>query len=101
MTPGVRAALAAVFRAKTGAGEADAWLAGLRASGRYLEDIWGETAVRLMHPVRSFRPTPIHRLGLAGRRHHGIACRAQTSRRVGRDRRDSEGPSTHWRTVSS
>ena len=45
MAPGVRAALAAVFRAKTGAGEADAWLAGLRASGRYLEDIWGETAV--------------------------------------------------------
>ena len=23
----------------------DAWLAGLRASNRYLEDIWGETAV--------------------------------------------------------
>jgi cytochrome P450 / NADPH-cytochrome P450 reductase len=47
MAPGVRAALVAVFRAKTGAGEADgeAWLAGLRASGRYLEDIWGETAV--------------------------------------------------------
>ena len=47
MAPGVRAALAAVFRAKTGAGRADAeaWLAGLRASGRYLEDIWGETAV--------------------------------------------------------
>ena len=33
MAPGVRAALVAVFRAKTGAGEADgeAWLAGLRA----------------------------------------------------------------------
>ncbi|WP_433030038.1 bifunctional cytochrome P450/NADPH--P450 reductase [Actinomycetospora sp. CA-053990] len=47
MAPGVRAALVAVFRAKTGAGEADgeAWLAGLRASNRYLEDIWGETAV--------------------------------------------------------
>ncbi|MFC5139041.1 hypothetical protein ACFPK1_12435 [Actinomycetospora rhizophila] len=47
MAPGVRAALGAVFRAKTGAGEADAdaWLAGLRSSGRYLEDIWGETAV--------------------------------------------------------
>jgi cytochrome P450/NADPH-cytochrome P450 reductase len=36
-----------VFRAKTGAGEADAdaWLTGLRSRGRYLEDIWGETAV--------------------------------------------------------
>jgi cytochrome P450/NADPH-cytochrome P450 reductase len=47
MAPAVRAALAAVFRAETGAGQADAdaWLAGLRASGRYLEDIWGETAV--------------------------------------------------------
>jgi cytochrome P450 / NADPH-cytochrome P450 reductase len=47
MAPGVRAALIAVFRAKTGAGGADgeAWLAGLRANNRYLEDIWGETAV--------------------------------------------------------
>jgi cytochrome P450 / NADPH-cytochrome P450 reductase len=47
MAPGVRAALAAVFRAKTLASEADAeaWFAGLRANGRYLEDIWGETAV--------------------------------------------------------
>ncbi|MHC1562294.1 bifunctional cytochrome P450/NADPH--P450 reductase [Actinomycetospora sp. C-140] len=47
MAPGVRAALVAVFRAKTGAGEADgeAWLAGLRSSGRYLEDIWGDAAV--------------------------------------------------------
>jgi cytochrome P450/NADPH-cytochrome P450 reductase len=47
MAPGVRAALAAVFRAKTLAGEADAqaWFAGLRAGGRYLEDIWGESAV--------------------------------------------------------
>jgi cytochrome P450 / NADPH-cytochrome P450 reductase len=47
MAPGVRAALVAVFCAKTGAGESDgeAWLAGLRTSNRYLEDIWGETAV--------------------------------------------------------
>ncbi|PVZ07893.1 bifunctional cytochrome P450/NADPH--P450 reductase [Actinomycetospora cinnamomea] len=47
MAPGVRAALVSVFRARTGAGEADgaAWLAGLRASNRYLEDIWGETAL--------------------------------------------------------
>jgi cytochrome P450/NADPH-cytochrome P450 reductase len=47
MAPGVRAALTAVFRARTGTGEADAeaWFAGLRAGGRYLEDIWGETAV--------------------------------------------------------
>jgi cytochrome P450/NADPH-cytochrome P450 reductase len=47
MAPGVRAALISVFRAKTGAGASDgeAWLAGLRSSNRYLEDIWGETAV--------------------------------------------------------
>ena len=47
MAPGVRAALISVFRAKTGAGQSDgeAWLAGLCASSRYLEDIWGETAV--------------------------------------------------------
>jgi cytochrome P450 / NADPH-cytochrome P450 reductase len=47
MAPGVRAALASVFRAKTLASESDAeaWFAGLRANGRYLEDIWGETAV--------------------------------------------------------
>jgi cytochrome P450 / NADPH-cytochrome P450 reductase len=47
MAPGVRAALVAVFRAKTGTGASDgeAWLAGLRTSNRYLEDIWGEKAV--------------------------------------------------------
>ena len=47
MAPGVRAALVSVFRARTGAGASDgeAWLAGLRASQRYLEDIWGESAV--------------------------------------------------------
>jgi cytochrome P450/NADPH-cytochrome P450 reductase len=47
MAPGVRAALTEVFRTKTLVGEADAeaWFAGLRAGGRYLEDIWGETAV--------------------------------------------------------
>jgi cytochrome P450/NADPH-cytochrome P450 reductase len=47
MAPGVRAALAGIFRAETGASEADAeaWLTGLRSSGRYLEDIWGETTV--------------------------------------------------------
>jgi cytochrome P450/NADPH-cytochrome P450 reductase len=47
MAPGVRGALISVFRAKTGTGQADgeAWLAGLRTSNRYLEDIWGETAV--------------------------------------------------------
>ena len=47
MAPGVRAALISVFRANTGAGQADgeAWLAGLRTSNRYLDDISGETAV--------------------------------------------------------
>ena len=44
MAPGVRAALASVFRARTLA-DAEAWFAGLRAGGRYLEDIWGESAV--------------------------------------------------------
>ena len=43
MAPGVRSALTAIFRDKTGAGEADAtaWLAGLRTTDRFLEDIWG------------------------------------------------------------
>lgn len=47
MAPAVRAALTQVFGTKTGGSEADgtAWLAGLRAQQRYLEDIWGETAV--------------------------------------------------------
>lgn len=47
MAPGVRAALVSVFRGRTGAGAADgeAWLAGLRSTNRYLEDIWGEKAV--------------------------------------------------------
>jgi cytochrome P450/NADPH-cytochrome P450 reductase len=43
MAPGVRAALIDIYRAKTG-GSADdgvAWLAGLRESDRFLEDIWG------------------------------------------------------------
>ncbi|MFI5610530.1 bifunctional cytochrome P450/NADPH--P450 reductase [Amycolatopsis sp. NPDC051903] len=43
MAPGVRAAFTTLFAEKTGAGEADAqaWLAGLRAANRYVEDIWG------------------------------------------------------------
>ncbi|SHK15179.1 cytochrome P450 / NADPH-cytochrome P450 reductase [Pseudonocardia thermophila] len=43
MAPGVRAALTDVFRDRTGTGQADAdaWLAGLRGSDRFLEDIWG------------------------------------------------------------
>ena len=41
--PGVRAALTRVFRERTGTGEADAqaWLLGLRAADRFVEDIWG------------------------------------------------------------
>ena len=41
--PGVRSALTRIFRDRTGAGEADAqaWLAGLRATDRFVEDIWG------------------------------------------------------------
>ena len=43
IAPGVRASLTTIFRDRTGAGEsdADAWLAGLRAGGRLVEDIWG------------------------------------------------------------
>jgi cytochrome P450/NADPH-cytochrome P450 reductase len=43
IAPGVRAALRQVFRDRTGASEADAdaWLTGLRAADRFLEDIWG------------------------------------------------------------
>ncbi|QUH02694.1 cytochrome P450 [Saccharopolyspora erythraea] len=43
MAPAVRAAFTDLFRARTGTGQADAeaWLAGLKSSGRYLEDIWG------------------------------------------------------------
>ena len=43
IAPGVRAALAQIFRGKTGTGAADAeaWLAGLRAADRFVEDIWG------------------------------------------------------------
>jgi len=43
IAPGVRAALTRIFRENTGTGEADAtaWLAGLRTSDRFVEDIWG------------------------------------------------------------
>ena len=43
MAPGVRAALCRIFAQKTGAGAADAeaWLTGLRAADRFVEDIWG------------------------------------------------------------
>jgi cytochrome P450/NADPH-cytochrome P450 reductase len=43
IAPGVRASLARIFRDRTGAGEPDAaaWLAGLRAADRFVEDIWG------------------------------------------------------------
>jgi cytochrome P450 / NADPH-cytochrome P450 reductase len=43
MAPGVRKALTQIFSDRTGAGTADAqaWLAGLRATDRFVEDIWG------------------------------------------------------------
>src|SRR5439155_23978810 len=46
MAPDVRRAFADVFRERTGASDADAqaWLGGLVASNRYLEDIWGGSA---------------------------------------------------------
>jgi cytochrome P450/NADPH-cytochrome P450 reductase len=39
----VRSALTRIFHDRTGAAEADgqAWLAGLRATDRFVEDIWG------------------------------------------------------------
>jgi len=42
MAPDVRQAIAGVFQERTGASAADAeaWLTGLVASHRYLEDIW-------------------------------------------------------------
>jgi len=43
IAPGVRASLTAIFRERTSTTEDDAraWLTGLGASGRFLEDIWG------------------------------------------------------------
>ncbi|MFL6044692.1 MAG: bifunctional cytochrome P450/NADPH--P450 reductase [Propionibacteriaceae bacterium] len=46
MAPGVRTALIQVFRMNSGTGstigtDGNNWLAGLRAEGRFLEDIWG------------------------------------------------------------
>ena len=42
MAPGVRTALIQVFRMKSGTStDGNNWLAGLRAEGRFLEDIWG------------------------------------------------------------
>jgi cytochrome P450 / NADPH-cytochrome P450 reductase len=44
VAPGVRTALTQIFRDKTSAGDADAqaWLAGLQTTDRFVEDIWGE-----------------------------------------------------------
>lgn len=46
MAPAVRSAFLNVFRKQTGKtqADADAWLTGLRADHRYLEDIWGGSA---------------------------------------------------------
>ena len=43
IAPGVRTSLTRIFSERTGAGEADAqaWLTGLRAADRFVEDIWG------------------------------------------------------------
>jgi cytochrome P450/NADPH-cytochrome P450 reductase len=47
MAPAVRRAFMDVFRKQTGKSQAaaEAWLAGLRTGQRYLEDIWGGSAV--------------------------------------------------------
>ncbi len=52
MAPAVRAAFAEVVAAHGGEPDAAAWLAGMRAEQRYLEDIWGETAVAGTGPLR-------------------------------------------------
>ena len=46
MAPDVRQAFAELFRERTGtsAADAQAWLAGLAAGQRYLEDIWASAA---------------------------------------------------------
>jgi cytochrome P450/NADPH-cytochrome P450 reductase len=41
IAPGVRRALRTIQRERASAEDADAWLAGLRAAGRFVEDIWG------------------------------------------------------------
>ena len=43
IAPGVRRSLMHIFRERTSTTEADAeaWLAGLRAADRFVEDIWG------------------------------------------------------------
>jgi cytochrome P450/NADPH-cytochrome P450 reductase len=43
MAPGVRASLADIHRQRTGGSAEDAqrWLADLRATDRFVEDIWG------------------------------------------------------------
>jgi cytochrome P450 / NADPH-cytochrome P450 reductase len=43
IAPGVRASLTQIFMDRTGTGDTDAraWLAGLRSSDRFVEDIWG------------------------------------------------------------
>jgi cytochrome P450 / NADPH-cytochrome P450 reductase len=48
MAPDIRRAIGGVFQEQTGASEADAqaWVAGLVANGRYLEDIWASGSNR-------------------------------------------------------
>jgi cytochrome P450/NADPH-cytochrome P450 reductase len=45
MAPAVRAALMEVHGGSSGSTDGEAWLASMRAEQRYLEDIWGESAV--------------------------------------------------------
>ena len=49
MAPGVRAALVKIHQNKrnSSADAAQAWLADMKASDHFLEDIWGETAAGL------------------------------------------------------
>jgi cytochrome P450/NADPH-cytochrome P450 reductase len=41
IAPGVRRSLTHIYRERSAAADAEAWLADLRTTGRFVEDIWG------------------------------------------------------------
>jgi cytochrome P450/NADPH-cytochrome P450 reductase len=41
IAPGVRRSLLTIYRERASTHDADDWLAGLRTTGRFVEDIWG------------------------------------------------------------
>ena len=59
MAPGVRTALIQVFRMNSGAStDGNNWLAGLRAEGRFLEDIWGGGRIMAEPPITEPQAPP-------------------------------------------